>query len=319
MKKLLFSLIGIVFLLNASPTFAKSDNASSNSNQSCTTIQSGTLLNSAGKTITTGFDEWGYNYQGKTFVGNYCDAYRDAAWCQPYKEDYLMMKWNDAWLSNQDCDGDGLLDRHYGFDSYIGSGAWLTNHQSGTYEGEEIISWNVTGNWSLDFAGGTANREFRNLVQDEFGNVSGEFWWFNGSNWYYGGTLVGNVIGDILTLHYDRNPDYDYTGDFMATISETGLINGTFTDSHGGNYTWIATGVDAAVYETCSWNYFVKIIAVPEDAYPDSGIWYSADGVEIGPIIWGEFATTQEVSNDSCTGDHGLLYKSPVRAGLGNW
>ena len=42
------------------------------------------------------------------------------------------MRWNDAWLSNMDCDGDGLLDRHSGFTSYIGSGAWLTNHQSGT-------------------------------------------------------------------------------------------------------------------------------------------------------------------------------------------
>jgi hypothetical protein len=47
--------------------------------------------------------------------------------------DSLMMKWNDAWLSNQDCDGDGKLDRHYGYPTYRGSGAWLTNHQSGTY------------------------------------------------------------------------------------------------------------------------------------------------------------------------------------------
>ena len=30
---------------------------------SCTTIQSGTLLNSAGEILETGFDEWGYNYQ----------------------------------------------------------------------------------------------------------------------------------------------------------------------------------------------------------------------------------------------------------------
>ena len=50
------------------------------------------------------------------------------------------MKWNDAWLSDVDADGDGLLDRHLGFDSYIGSGAWLTNHMSGEYaaDGTEI-------------------------------------------------------------------------------------------------------------------------------------------------------------------------------------
>ena len=66
------------------------------------------------------------------FNGKYCDSYRNADWCQSYADINLSMKWNDAWMSNTDCDGDGLLDRHYGFNSYIGSGAWLTNHQSGT-------------------------------------------------------------------------------------------------------------------------------------------------------------------------------------------
>ena len=80
----------------------------------CTTIQDGTLLTSDGSNIETGFDQWGYNYQAHLFNGMYCDAYRDAAWCQPYKDDDLAMKWNDAWLGNEDCDGDGLLDRHYG-------------------------------------------------------------------------------------------------------------------------------------------------------------------------------------------------------------
>ena len=55
-----------------------------------------------------------------------------------------MMKWNDAWLSNKDCDGDGLLDRHYGFDSYIGSGAWITNHQRGSYIDDEGNNCNWT-------------------------------------------------------------------------------------------------------------------------------------------------------------------------------
>ena len=100
----------------------------------CTTIQDGTLLTSAGDVITTGYDEWGYNYQAHLFNGMYCDAYRDASWCQAWADVSLSMKWNDAWLSNKDCDGDGLLDRHYGFATYIGSGAWTTNHMSGEYE-----------------------------------------------------------------------------------------------------------------------------------------------------------------------------------------
>ena len=174
----------------------------------CTTIQSGDLIASDGSIITTGFDDWGYNYQGRLFNGMYCDAYRDAGWCQPYTDVKLSMKWNDAWLSNKDCDGDGLLDRHYGFGDYIGSGAWLTNHQSGEYE------------------------------------------------------LEG---------------------------------------------------------ETCEWNYFVKIVAVPADATSVGGIWYTAGGVEIGPVIWGAFAIIQQVENDVCGGFHGLQYLSPARAGLGNW
>jgi len=110
----------------------------------CTRIQDGILADSSGELITLGFDDWGYNYQAHLFNGYYCDAYRDAAWCQEFKEDSLSMKWNDAWLSNKDCDGDGALDRHLGFDSYIGSGAWLTNHQSGEYEGGEgdLCKWN---------------------------------------------------------------------------------------------------------------------------------------------------------------------------------
>jgi hypothetical protein len=173
----------------------------------CTTIQDGTLLTSDGNVIVPGYDEWGYNYQAHMFNGKYCDAYRDAAWCQPYKEDELIMKWNDAWLSNKDCDGDGKLDRHYGYTSYIGSGAWLTNHQSGTYE------------------------------QDG---------------------------------------------------------------------------------KTYKWNYFCKIAAAPADANLDEGIWYLADGTELGPVIWGEFAIVEEIYNDKGSGDHGVFYKSPAGPGFGH-
>lgn len=174
----------------------------------CTKIQSGGLFASDGSPIMTAYDRWGYNYQALMFNGKYCDAYRDAAWCQPYKEDELMMKWNDAWLANVDCEGDGLLDRHFGFDSYVGSGAWLTNHMKGEYE-------------------------------------------------------------------------------------EDGQV--------------------------CKWEYFVKIVAAPSDAYEDGGFWYSAGGTEIGPEIWNEFAVIQEVINDACAGQHGLQYLSPHHAGFGGW
>lgn len=174
--------------------------------KSCTGIQDGTLLRSDGAPIVLGYDEWGYNYQAHMFNGGYCDAYRDADWCQPYKDDELMMKWNDAWLSNKDCDDDDLLDRHYGYPSYIGSGAWLTNHQRGTYEADG---------------------------------------------------------------------------------------------------------------KRCQWEYFVKIVAAPADAYVDDGVWYTADGTEIGPVIWGSFAIVLDVYTDPCAGDHGLQYRSPFTPGFG--
>ncbi len=125
-RVLVLGVIAVALLATVSTVFADK--------QECTTIQDGTLLRSDGLPIVLGYDEWGYNYQAHIFNGYYCDAYRDAPWCQAYKDIRIVMWWNDAWLSNKDCDGDGLLDRHYGFSGYIGSGAWETNHMYGTYE-----------------------------------------------------------------------------------------------------------------------------------------------------------------------------------------
>lgn len=135
------------------------------------TIKSGNIFYSpgsylAGQPLTLGVDPYGYNYQAMKFSGNYYNAYANSAgfppyngddvtylaenptaenhWAWPYRNDSLAMKWNEAWLSNQDDDGDGKLDRPTDDGgTYIGSGAWLTNHQSGNYtdEGGDQI-WN---------------------------------------------------------------------------------------------------------------------------------------------------------------------------------
>jgi hypothetical protein len=193
MKKLMLVLVLLALLVV--PSTAGADGPCNKSG--CTTIQDGTLETSDGEPITTGYDEFGYNYQAHMFNGRYCDYDRviGGAYCDVN----LIMKWNDAWLSNKDCDGDGKLDRYYGFDSYIGSGAWTTNHMSG-----------------------------------------------------------------------GKGKDH--------------------------------------------WTYFVKIVAVPEDATLTDGIWYAADDTEIGPSIWGSFAIVQEVESGS-----GVLYLSPAGPGLGKW
>jgi hypothetical protein len=180
----------LVAALIAAPIMAKGGNT-------CTTIKEGTLLASTGEPLVLGYDEFGYNYQAHMFNGRYCDYDRVAG--GSYCDVKLVMKWNDAWLSNKDCDGDGKLDRHRGYASYIGSGAWCTNHQSGEDDGQK-------------------------------------------------------------------------------------------------------------------WTYFVKIVAAPADAYTAGGIWYSADGTEIGPVIWGAFAIIQQVVSGE-----GATYVSPSGPGLGKW
>jgi hypothetical protein len=188
----------------------------------CTRIQDGVLTYSVGhylaeQPLETGYDIFGYNYQAHLFNGYYCNVYLGGAgfppydgdsesylaanpgaeshWAWPYRDIWLNMKWNDAWLSNRDCDGDGKLDRYYGFPSYIGSGAWLTNHQKGE-----------------------------------------------------------------------------------------------------------------------DWVWFTKIVAAPSDAYNVGGIWYTADGTEIGPVIWGSFATIQEVESGL-----GATYVSASGPGFGQY
>lgn len=119
MKKLILALV-IAVLVSAIGLAAKN---------TCTTLQDGGLLDSKGNPISVGYDQFGYNYQAHMYNGRYCDYDRIIG--GDYCDVDLIMKWNDAWLSNKDCNGDKLLDRYYGHSSYIGSGAWLTNHQKG--------------------------------------------------------------------------------------------------------------------------------------------------------------------------------------------
>lgn len=133
-------------------------------NGDCTKIQDGVLEYSAGhylagEPLEVGYDDYGYNYQAHMFKGSYANAYLGAAgyppyegddaayladnpsaashWTWPYRDVQLTIQWNDAWLANTDCDGDGSLDRHDGFAGYVGSGAWETNHMSGVDDGKQ--------------------------------------------------------------------------------------------------------------------------------------------------------------------------------------
>lgn len=160
--KLLVSL-GIALLLAGSAQAGKPRPTCVTIPQQVLTYSEGYYL--AGQLIPLGFDAFGYNYQAHKFKGYYVNAYLNADGFPPYTGDaaayvaanpevvatdywaehdtQLEMTWNDAWLSNKDCDEDGILDRHYGSPGYRGSGAFLTNH---------LWEKNEDGSWSSTFA-----------------------------------------------------------------------------------------------------------------------------------------------------------------------
>ena len=128
MKRIAFSVV--LLLVLALPSAVGAD-------AGCTTIQDGTLTDSAGNLLEMGFDQFGYNYQAHLFVGTYDSSDRNldgTYWgsTADYADDSLIMKWSDDWLSNTDCTGDGKLDRGTSGTSL----GWLTNQNEGDYDSD---------------------------------------------------------------------------------------------------------------------------------------------------------------------------------------
>lgn len=321
MKKLLLIFIS-GFVIGSLGLFFTPAKAAKPEND-CVTIKDGTLLDSADNPISIGYDQWGYNYQAHMFNGWYDNASRPD---EPANSgDWLMMKWNDAWLSNKSCDGDYLLDRHYGFTSYIGSGAWLTNHAKGTYESSTEYTSDVTGTYEFDILY-LDNHYYYDVELVQSGDsVTGTLTdtylpaQYTDKVLPLTGTVTGNSV--IFEVVYP-GPSWG-TRTYEGDIDGSGAMTGSWSDdgTDGAYGTWSTLeGNATTVYDTCEWSDFVKIVAVPETAYLVDDYWISEDGVEIGPEIWGQFAIIQEVSDDPCgEGEDLMNYKSELRSGLGNW
>lgn len=109
----------------------------------------------------------GYNYQAHIYNGEYYPGW------------FLVMKWNDAWLSNKDCDHEGLLDRPA---NYIGSGAWCTNHWTSTY--------------TLDDGTVCEYDEFIKIIAvPEDATLGGDGYWYNAE-----GVQIGENIWDAFAI-----------------------------------------------------------------------------------------------------------------------
>ena len=173
--------------------------------QGCATIKSGTIRAFNGDIIIQGSDQWGYNYQAHIFNGLACNTNRAGGDCI-FNTEQLLMKWNDAWVSNKDCDGDHLLDQHYGFASFKGSGAWLTNHFWGNYYDEN-------GNpCELDY--------FVKLIAVPADAILIEGFWFNAD-----GTLIGSQAYEDFAViqHILNDPCGGFEGPLFVSPDHAGL------------------------------------------------------------------------------------------------
>jgi hypothetical protein len=133
MKRILSFLLAIVMLLLLPTTaYAKPGGPKWGG---CTTIQSGALVAPDGGPVSMGFDWWGYNYQAHQFQGSYCGFSKGMLCSGMFSGMTVHANWNDAWLSNMDCNGDGVLDQHCNLPTYEGSGAWNMTHMAFSYPG----------------------------------------------------------------------------------------------------------------------------------------------------------------------------------------
>lgn len=173
------------------------------------------------------YNDYGCNYEAHLFNGSFFNAYTaelgyapyqgndkdyladfpDAPihWSWQYRNTELLMKWNDAWLSRYDLDEDGRLDRHHGFESYVGSGAWLTNHQSWWHEG-------------------TRYTYFVKIVAVNPGDVNANGYWYD-----YEGNLIGEsiwgefaIVQEVLTpgglVFHPARPGTGHLMEGMASL-----------------------------------------------------------------------------------------------------
>lgn len=318
MKKI-FTFLSVLaaFFLVVIPVSAKKDNA-------CTTIKDGSIFDGAGDPVVMGYNDWGYNYNAHMFNGMWCDyhpTYRpggsDHEWCVNNMSDVeLMMKWSDTWLSNKDCNEDTKLDRGYFCepDNPISSacpGAWLTNHERGSYKG-------LVGDWVLSF--NYSGKEYvhdMNVASQEEGELNGTGGYPSGSGYTHIWIVAGELDGDEVDFHIEYltgNPGY--TVDATGILNEDGSMSGTWSSNAGQSGTWAST---SGAISTCEYNVFTKMVTPSTNRgdYQVGGVWYNAEEEEIGEAIWGAYAITQIVRSDTCAGTQGLQYKSSVNPGIG--
>ncbi len=148
-----------------------------------------------------GFDDYGLNEQANMFNGTYANNYlgRDGfppymgdtetylaenplaadKWYWPYRDIELVMKWNDAWAYNE--------------------GAWITNHMSEKYIGEDGKEHQWTEFYKIELAPSDAYKIPENANGSTVPGV-----WYRAD-----GSVIGDVIwGKFAITQYVYNDPY---------------------------------------------------------------------------------------------------------------
>jgi hypothetical protein len=161
---------------------------------------------------------------------------------------------------------------------------------------------------------------------DEYGyNYSSSM--FNGRYCDSDHELGGDYCNYQLLMKW--SPGWFDTVDSFAAVLDPG-----YTNCRGGNNylppsecpgSWVTNHMRGeylnAKGETCTYVSFSKMVSVPVDAYLEDGVWYTADGEEIGRAMGedGYLALIQKVVNDPCRESQGLFETYPSPSGFGVW
>lgn len=139
------------------------------------------LAISVGFVFAAGFDEFGYNYQAKNFVGtgsswcqgklgwdkSVCDAYMGA-----YANDHLKMKWNSEWDRGK---AEGWSNPPYD--------AWSDNQWNGMFPGGSGETWHYMNRWIGPCVDGTPTTNGGYCIWGHFevtmshGTYEGQHFW----------------------------------------------------------------------------------------------------------------------------------------------
>jgi hypothetical protein len=153
---------------------------------------------------------------------------------------------------------------------------------------------------------------FADSVEDAEEMLSATDYWDNRDE------KLGMKWNDAWLSNRDRGDD------FGGTIPDGDLDRHYGYPVYSGSGAWLTnhrSGVDYIEHKgklkQVKWNYFIKIVTPPSSAVKVEGVWYTEDGIEIGPERYGSFAAVQAISNDPVHGDHGIRFRSPNGPGFG--